>query len=122
MEVAAVIFREESQLENLHDHLQGEKEQGKEQQPQENSKEPLEQNQLPQLSEHEICSRSDESNQPLTSKTAKAAEVVLGKTPEVIQLENLCNNLNRNPKSRYCANRYENHLEKIQVLVLKATK
>ena len=49
MEVAAVIFREESQLENLHDHLQGEKEQGKEQQPQENSKEPLEQNQLPQL-------------------------------------------------------------------------
>ena len=122
MEVAAVIFREESQLENLHDHLQGDKEQGKEQQPQENSKEPLEQNQLPQLSEHEICSRSDESNQPLTSKTAKAAEVVLGKTPEVIQLENLFNNLNRNPKSRYCANRYENHLEKIQVLVLKATK
>ena len=51
--------------------------------------EPLEQNQLPQLSEHEICSRSDESNQPLTSKTAKAAEVVLGKTPEVK------NNLNR---------------------------
>ena len=89
MEVAAVIFREESQLENLHDHLQGEKEQGKEQQPQENSKEPLEQNQLPQLSEHEICSRSDESNQPLTSKTAKAAEVVLGKTPQVK------NNLNR---------------------------
>ena len=84
--------------------------------------EPLEQNQLPQLSEHEICSRSDESNQPLTSKTAKAAEVVLGKTPEVIQLEKLCNNLKRNPKSRYCANRYENHLEKIQVLVLKATK
>ena len=84
--------------------------------------EPLEQNQLPQLSEHEICSRSDESNQPLTSKTAKAAEVVLGKTPEVIQLEKLCNNLNRNPKSKYCANRYENHLEKIQVLVLKATK
>ena len=84
--------------------------------------EPLEQNQLPQLSEHEICSRSDESNQPLTSKTAKAAEVVLGKTPEVIQLEKLCNNLNHNPKSRYCANRYENHLEKIQVLVLKATK
>lgn len=83
MEVAAVIFREESQLENLHDHLQGDIEQGKEQQPQENSKEPLEQNQLPQLSEHEICSRSDESNQPLTSKTAKAAEVVLGKTPEV---------------------------------------
>ena len=89
MEVAAVIFREESQLENLHDHLQGDIEQGKEQQPQENSKEPLEQNQLPQLSEHEICSRSDESNQPLTSKTAKAAEVVLGKTPEVK------NNLNR---------------------------
>ena len=103
MEVAAVIFREESQLENLHDHLQGDKEQGKEQQPQENSKEPLEQNQLPQLSEHEICSRSDESNQPLTSKTAKAAEVVPGKTPEVIQLEKLCNNLNRNPKSKYCA-------------------
>ena len=122
MEVAAVIFREESQLENLHDHLQGDKEQGKEQQPQENSKEPLEQNQLPQLSEHEICSRSDESNQSLTSKTTKAAEVALGKTPEVIQLEKLCNNLNRNPKSRYCANRYENHLEKIQVLVLKATK
>ena len=122
MEVAAVIFREKSQLENLHDHLQGDKEQGKEQQPQENSREPLEQNQLPQLSEHEICSRSDESNQPLTSKTAKAAEVVLGKTPEVIQLEKLCNNLNRNPKSRYCANSYENHLEKIQVLVLKATK
>ena len=84
--------------------------------------EALEQNQLPQLSEHEICSRSDESNQPLTSKTAKAAEVVLGKTPEVIQLEKLCNNLNRSPKSRYCANRYENHLEKIQVLVLKATR
>ena len=122
MEVAAVIFREESQLENLHDHLQGEKEQGKEQQPQENSKEPLEQNQLPQLSEHEICSRSDESNQPLTSKTTKAAEVVLGKTSEVIQLEKLCNNLNRNSKSRYCANRYENHLAKIQILVLKATK
>ena len=122
MEVAAVIFREESQLENLHDHLQGDKEQGKEQQPQENSKEPLEQNQLPQLSEHEICSRSDESNQSLTSKTTKAAEVALGKTPEVIQLEKLCNNLNHNPKSRYCANRYENHLEKIQVLVLKATK
>ena len=37
MEVAAVIFREESQLENLHDHLQSDKEQGKEQQPQENS-------------------------------------------------------------------------------------
>ena len=65
--------------------------------------EPLEQNHLPQLSEHEICSRSDESNQPLTSKTAKAAEVVLGKTPEVIQLEKLCNNLNRNPKFKYCA-------------------
>ena len=89
MEVAAVIFREESQLENLHDHLQGDKEQGKEQQPQENSKEPLEQNQLPQLSEHEICSRSDESNQSLTSKTTKAAEVALGKTPEVIQLEKI---------------------------------
>ena len=105
MEVAAVIVREESQIENLHDHLQSDKEQRKEQQTQENSKEPLEQNQLPQLSEHEICSRSDESNQSLTSKTTKAAEVVLGKTPEVIQLEKLCNNLNRNPKSRYCANR-----------------
>ena len=106
MEVAAVIFREESQLENLHDHLQGDKEQGKEQQPQENSKEPLEQNQLPQLSEHEICTRSDESNQPLTSKTAKALEVVVGKTPEGIQLEKMPNNLNRNTKSRCCANRY----------------
>ena len=31
MEVAAVIFREESQLENLHDHLQNNKEQRKEQ-------------------------------------------------------------------------------------------
>lgn len=122
MEVAAVIFREELQLENLHDHLQSDKEQGKEHQPQENSKEPLEQDQLPQLSEHETCSRSDEGNQPLTSKTAKAAEVVLGKTPVVIQLEKLRNNLNRNPKFRYCASRYENHLAKIQVLVLKATK
>ena len=117
-----IFFREESQLENLHDHIQSDIKQGKEQQPQENSKEPLEQNQLPQLSEHEICSRSDESNQPLTSKTTKAAEVVLGKTSEVIQLEKLCNNLDHNSKSRYCANRYENHLEKIQVLVLKATK
>ena len=43
-------------------------------------------------------------------------------TPEVIQPEKLHNNLNRNPKSRYCANRYENHLAKIQVLVLKATR
>ena len=116
-----IFFREESQLENLHDHIQSDIEQGKEQQPQENSKEPLEQNQLPQLSEHEICSRSDESNQPLTSKTTKAAEVVLGKTSEVIQLE-LCSNLNHNSKSRYCANRYENRLAKIQILVLKATK
>ena len=122
MEVAAVIVREESQIENLHDHLQSDKEQRKEQQTQENSKEPLEQNQLPQLSEHEICSRPDESNQPLTSKTAKAAEVVIDKTPEMIQLEKLRNNLNRNPKSSYYANRYENHLAKIQVLVLKATK
>ena len=71
MEVAAVIFREESQIENLHDHLQSGKEQRKEQQPQENSKEPLEKNQLPQLSEHEICFRSDESNQPLTQKQQK---------------------------------------------------
>ena len=117
-----IFFREESQLEILHDHIQSDIKQGKEQQPQENSKEPLEQNQLPQLSEHEICSRSDESNQSLTSKTTKAAEVALGKTPEVIQLEKLCNNLNRNPKSRYCANRYENHLAKIQILVPKATK
>ena len=35
----------------------------------------LEQKQLPQLSEHETCTRSDESNHSLTSKTAKAAEV-----------------------------------------------
>ena len=106
MEVAVVNFREESQLENLHDHSQRDKEQWKEQEPQENSKEPLEQNQLPQLSEHEICTRSDESNQPLTSKTAKALEVVVGKTPEGIQLEKMLNNLNRNTKSRCCANRY----------------
>ena len=46
MEVAEVNLREESQLENLHDHLQNDKEQGKEQEPQENSKEPIEQNQL----------------------------------------------------------------------------
>ena len=46
MEVAEVNLREESQLENLHDHLQSDKEQGKEQEPQENSKEPIEQNQL----------------------------------------------------------------------------
>ena len=36
MEVAEVNLREESQLENLHDHLQSDKEQGKEQEPQEN--------------------------------------------------------------------------------------
>lgn len=42
-------------------------------------------------------------------------------TPEVIESEKL-HNLNRKPKSRYCAKRYENHLAKIQVLVLKATK
>ena len=92
MEVAEVNLREESQLENLHDHLQSDKEQGKEQEPQENSKEPIEQNQLPQLSEHQICTRSDESNQPLTSKTAKAVEVVVGKTPEGIQLDKLPKN------------------------------
>ena len=89
MEVAVVNFREESQLENLHDHSQSDKEQWKEQEPQENSKE---QNQLPQLSEHEICTRSDESNQPLTSKTGKAVEVVVGKTPEGIQLDKLPKN------------------------------
>ena len=43
MEVAEVNLREESQLENLHDHLQSDKEQGKEQEPHENSKEPIEQ-------------------------------------------------------------------------------
>ena len=73
-----------------------------------------------QLSEHEMD--NDESSQQLSSKTAKAAELVLGKLPEVIQLDKLHNNVARNPKSRYCVNRYENHLAKIQVLVLKAIK
>ena len=79
MEVAAVIFREESQLETYMTTYRVTKNKERNN----NLKkiaEPLEQNQLPQLSEHEICSRSDESNQPLTSKTTKAAEVVLGKT------------------------------------------
>ena len=71
MEVAEVNLREESQLENLHDHLQSDKEQGKEQEPQENSKEPIEQNQLPQLSEHEICTRSDKVTSPSLQKQQK---------------------------------------------------
>ena len=58
----------------------------------------------------------------LSSKTAVAVEMVLGKIPEVIQLDKLHNNLKKSPKSRYCINWYENHLAKIQVLVLKATK
>ena len=73
-----------------------------------------------QLSDHEMD--NDESSQPLSSKTAKAAELVLGKLPEVIQLDKLRKNVTRNPKSRYCVNRYDNHLAKIQVLVLKAIK
>ena len=39
-----------------------------------------------------------------------------------MQLEKLCNNLNHKSKLTYCAYRYENHLAKIQILVLKATK
>ena len=64
----------------------------------------------------------DECQQQLSSKTAKATEIILGKIPEVTQLDKLRNNLARNPKSRYCINRYENYLAKIQVLVLKAVK
>ena len=97
MGVAAVIFREESQLENLHDHLQGDKEQGKEQEPLENSKESLEQNQLPQLSEHETYTKSDESNHSLTSKTAKATEVHWEKHLKRYSLKNCITTLTTTP-------------------------
>lgn len=77
-----------------------------------------EQHKMPEDPAHVPC----ESEQQLSSKTAKATEIVLGKTPEVIQLDKLRANLARNPKSRYCLNRYENHLTKIQVFVLKAVQ
>ena len=73
---------------------------------------------MPEDPAHVPC----ESEQQLSTKTAKATEIVLGKTPEVIQLDKLRANLARNPKSRYCLNRYENHLTKIQVFVLKAVQ
>ena len=73
---------------------------------------------MPEDPAHVPC----ESEQQLSTKTAKATEIVLGKTPEVIQLDKLRANLARNPKSRCCLNRFENHLTKIQVFVLKAVQ
>lgn len=71
---------------------------------------------------HQEIGNNESECQQLTSKTAKAAEVVLAKIPEVVQLDKLRSNLARNPKSRYCINKFENHLAKVQVLVLRALR
>ena len=123
-EVAAVMFGEGLQADDVCGLVQqcdtGQRSDPEPNQSTVSEEQPSECVQEEKLSEHEID--NDETKQQLSSKTAKAAELVLGKLPEVIQLDKLRNNLTRNPKSRYCVNRYENHLAKIQVLVLKAIK
>ena len=123
-EVTAVIFRvdeedETRQEQQVEDDNTGEKGEETSQEPNEPEEQQTEHEPDRQLPEQNTA---DESVQQLSSKTAKAAEVVLGKTPDVVQLDKLRTSLNRNPKSRHCIKRYESHLPKIQLFVLKATK
>ena len=124
-EVTAVIFRVDEEDETRQEQQQveddntGEKGEETSQEPNEPEEQQTEHEPDRQLPEQNTA---DESVQQLSSKTAKAAEVVLGKTPDVVQLDKLRTSLNRNPKSRHCIKRYESHLAKIQVFVLKATK
>ncbi|KAK3737282.1 hypothetical protein QZH41_019809 [Actinostola sp. cb2023] len=57
---------------------------------------------------------------PKGSKTTKALEVILGHSDEVAEFDRLRYSLSQNPKSRYIIHRYETHLAKIQINVLKA--
>lgn len=63
---------------------------------------------------------NEHTEQQLHSKTAKALSTVLGATEEVSRFEKLRENLQKNPKSRYHIERYETHLSKIRIEVLKA--
>ena len=124
-EVTAAIFRVDEEDETRQEQQQveddntGEKGEETSQEPNEPEEQQTEHEPDRQLPEQNTA---DESVPQLSSKTAKAAEVVLGKTPDVVQLDKLRTSLNRNPKSRHCIKRYESHLAKIQVFVLKATK
>ena len=56
---------------------------------------------------------------PLTTKTSKALNQVLGNTPDVYEFERLQKNLKRNIHSQYCQSKYEIHVTKVQTSVLK---
>lgn len=124
-EVTTLIFRVDEEDESRQEQQQveddntGEKGEETSQEPNEPEEQQTEHEPDQQLSEQDTA---DESVQQLSCKTAKAAEVVLGKTPDVVQPDKLRTSLNRKPKSRDCINRYESHLAKIQVFVLKATQ
>ncbi|KXJ13241.1 hypothetical protein AC249_AIPGENE7033 [Exaiptasia diaphana] len=79
----------------------------------------------------ETLSRKRKNDDPITSiskklctrtlktKTAKAVELIVGKSQEVEEFDNMKYNLGKNPQSRYYIDHYETSLAKVQVLVLK---
>lgn len=67
--------------------------------------------------------RQKQDNQTeLTSKTAKALEKVLGRSPDVEKFEKLKQSLMANPTSKYNQDRYKTQLAHVQVKTLKAYK
>ena len=53
------------------------------------------------------------------SKTAKALEVVLGKIPEVSEIERLKQTVMKNPKAHFYRKKYDTVLSKVQTAVLR---
>lgn len=67
--------------------------------------------------------RQKQDNQTeLTSKTAKALEKVLGRSPDVEKFEKLKQSLMANPTSKYNQDRYKTQLAHVRVKTLKAYK
>ena len=53
------------------------------------------------------------------SKTAKVLEIVLGKTPEVSEIDRLKQTVSKNPKAHFYRKKYDSVLSKVQTQVLR---
>ena len=58
----------------------------------------------------------------IQSKTAKTLELVLGKTPEVPEIDRLKQTVSKNPKAHFYRKKYASVLSKVQTQVLRELK
>ena len=63
----------------------------------------------------QLCSTERESQ----SKTAKVLEIVLGKTPEVSEIDRLKQTVSKNPKAHFYRKKYDSVLSKVQTQVFR---